>query len=184
MHKCPGIASYGTFPISLVLTAPFGHLARFAPSSVGITIAFPICPNCPPAITPSYPTGAGDSTFGGSGGVCQAFPVAAGLVNNSTSPTIARIATIPKSKMFTSFLSAIFASCAYALNMFLLLVFFLGTGIRFARSCPLDSNTLQSLLHSRGNILLVACFRIRLLSRLVPRLRICFDPALRCRLDF
>ena len=48
---------------------------------------------------------AGKLTAGGNGGGVYARPVAAGLVNSNTSPTIAKIATIPNNKMLTSFLS-------------------------------------------------------------------------------
>lgn len=118
-----------------------GHLSKFAPSSSETIIALPYpAPDaCPPCTTGPYPTGAGVSNVGGSAGGKNAFPVAAGLVNNSTSPIIASIATTPKSKMFTSFLSVMLTSCACAL---ILLVFFAVICTRSVRSCLLCNSTL------------------------------------------
>jgi len=98
-------------PISLVLMSPLGHLAKFSPSNDVTRIALLILPYCPACATigPDS-TAIGDCTCGGSAGGWNAFPVAAGLVNSNTKPTIASIATIPKSKMLISFLSVIFFS--------------------------------------------------------------------------
>lgn len=148
------------FPCWRVLIAPFGQSGRFEPSKdeMSMALPYPVPDACPPPMPGSYPTGAGYATSGGNGGGKNAFPVAAGLVNNNTRPTIAKMATIPKSKMLTSFLSAmIISSCACAL-MFLL-GSFSGVCTRFARSYVLGSNKLRMLLGSRGSRLPASCFR-------------------------
>ncbi len=86
-----------------VCSSPFGHVSNPPHGLFGPTrIAFG-------GMLSSYgdATFAGTDTAGGNGGGWYALPVAAGLVNSSTNPTIARIATIPNNKMLTSFLSVI-----------------------------------------------------------------------------
>ena len=86
-----------------VWASPFGHGPNPPQGMSGATsIAFG-------GMLSSYcdATFAGTDIDGGNGGGWYALPVAAGLVNKSTNPTIARIATIPNNKMLTSFLSVI-----------------------------------------------------------------------------